>query len=112
MRTPRTQLATGDEVWRKLFQTSDFRRALSVAINREDINQAIFYGLGVLNMLLLAAMFMLEGRLMLLPSIFGLLSLVLGLVFTSTRINGMRAFHADGSNGGNGNGHELRAARA
>lgn len=36
----------GDEVWRKLFQTSNFRRALSVAINREDINQAIFYGLG------------------------------------------------------------------
>ncbi|KQT41983.1 peptide ABC transporter substrate-binding protein [Aureimonas sp. Leaf454] len=36
----------GDEAWRKLFQTSDFRRALSVAINREDINQAIYYGLG------------------------------------------------------------------
>ncbi|MBB3996366.1 ABC transporter substrate-binding protein [Aureimonas pseudogalii] len=34
-----------DEVWRALFQTADFRRALSMAINREDINQAIYYGL-------------------------------------------------------------------
>ena len=34
-----------DPVWRKLFQTADFRRALSVGINREDINQAIYYGL-------------------------------------------------------------------
>ncbi|GGE15924.1 peptide ABC transporter substrate-binding protein [Aureimonas endophytica] len=35
-----------DEVWRKLFQNVDFRRALSLGMNREDINQAIFYGLG------------------------------------------------------------------
>jgi peptide/nickel transport system substrate-binding protein len=34
-----------DPVWRKLFQNADFRRALSLAINREDINNAIFYGL-------------------------------------------------------------------
>jgi peptide/nickel transport system substrate-binding protein len=34
-----------DPVWRELFQNVDFRRALSVAINREDINNAIFYGL-------------------------------------------------------------------
>ncbi|TFF25499.1 ABC transporter substrate-binding protein [Jiella endophytica] len=34
-----------DPVWRKLLQTADFRRALSLAINRKDINQAIFYGL-------------------------------------------------------------------
>ncbi|NDW04614.1 ABC transporter substrate-binding protein [Jiella pacifica] len=34
-----------DPVWRKLMQTADFRRALSLAINRKDINQAIFYGL-------------------------------------------------------------------
>ncbi|MBO0664154.1 ABC transporter substrate-binding protein [Jiella sp. CQZ9-1] len=34
-----------DPAWRKLLQTADFRRALSLAINREDINKAIFYGL-------------------------------------------------------------------
>ncbi|WP_062212605.1 ABC transporter substrate-binding protein [Aureimonas sp. AU12] len=34
-----------DETWRTLFQSADFRRALSLAINREDINQAIYYGL-------------------------------------------------------------------
>jgi peptide/nickel transport system substrate-binding protein len=34
-----------DPVWRELFRNADFRRALSVAINREDINNAIFYGL-------------------------------------------------------------------
>jgi peptide/nickel transport system substrate-binding protein len=36
-----------DPVWRKLFRTADFRRALSVAINRQDINKAIFYGLAM-----------------------------------------------------------------
>ncbi|WP_210251338.1 ABC transporter substrate-binding protein [Aureimonas psammosilenae] len=36
-----------DEVWRKLFQNADFRRALSLGMNREDINQAIYYGLGL-----------------------------------------------------------------
>lgn len=34
-----------DPVWRELFRNADFRRALSVSINREDINNAIFYGL-------------------------------------------------------------------
>jgi len=34
-----------DKVWRDLFREVDFRRALSVAINREDINNAIFYGM-------------------------------------------------------------------
>lgn len=34
-----------DKVWRDLFREVDFRRALSVAINRDDINNAIFYGM-------------------------------------------------------------------
>nr|WP_245396460.1 ABC transporter substrate-binding protein [Jiella sonneratiae] len=34
-----------DPVWRKLLQTAKFRRALSLSINRDDINKAIFYGL-------------------------------------------------------------------
>jgi peptide/nickel transport system substrate-binding protein len=34
-----------DPEWRKLFQNADFRRALSLAVNRDDINKAIFYGL-------------------------------------------------------------------
>ena len=34
-----------DPAWRELFRKADFRRALSIAINREDINNAIFYGL-------------------------------------------------------------------
>lgn len=34
-----------DPVWRKLFRDVRFRRALSVAINRREINQVIFYGL-------------------------------------------------------------------
>jgi peptide/nickel transport system substrate-binding protein len=34
-----------DPVWRDLFRKVDFRRALSLGINREDINNAIFYGL-------------------------------------------------------------------
>ncbi|MEF2553682.1 ABC transporter substrate-binding protein [Aurantimonas sp. A2-1-M11] len=36
-----------DAVWRPLVRNVDFRRALSLAINREDINKAIFYGLAV-----------------------------------------------------------------
>jgi peptide/nickel transport system substrate-binding protein len=36
-----------DPVWQELFRTADFRRALSLAINREDIDNAIFYGLAV-----------------------------------------------------------------
>lgn len=38
-------LNCSDPVWRELFRNADFRRALSVSINREDINNAIFYGL-------------------------------------------------------------------
>ena len=34
-----------DEVWRKLFRDVRFRRALSVGINRPEINQVIYYGL-------------------------------------------------------------------
>lgn len=34
-----------DPVWRDLVRKADFRRALSLAINRDDINRAIFYGL-------------------------------------------------------------------
>ncbi len=36
-----------DPVWRGLFRDRRFRRALSVAINRHEINQVIFYGLAL-----------------------------------------------------------------
>lgn len=36
-----------DPVWRDLFRDVRMRRALSVAINREEINKALFFGLGV-----------------------------------------------------------------
>jgi len=35
-----------DPVLRKIFQDVRFRKALSLAINREDINESIFFGLG------------------------------------------------------------------
>jgi peptide/nickel transport system substrate-binding protein len=35
-----------DEVWRKLLQDVRFRRALSLAIDREEVNKATFFGLG------------------------------------------------------------------
>lgn len=35
-----------DSVWRGLFQDVRFRRALSLAVNRREINQVIYYGLG------------------------------------------------------------------
>lgn len=38
-------LNAADPAWRALLETADFRRALSLAINRDDINKAIFYGL-------------------------------------------------------------------
>ena len=38
-------LNTNDPVWRKLFRKADFRRALSLAINRREINQVIYFGL-------------------------------------------------------------------
>lgn len=34
-----------DPVWRKLFRTKDFRHALSLAIDREEINEVIYFGL-------------------------------------------------------------------
>lgn len=40
-------LNCADEAWRTLFQQADFRRALSLGINRQDINQAIYYGLAI-----------------------------------------------------------------
>ena len=38
-------LTTKDAEWRRLLRDVRMRRALSLAINREEINQAIFYGL-------------------------------------------------------------------
>lgn len=35
-----------DEVWRRLFRDVRVRRALSLAIDRHEINMAVFYGLG------------------------------------------------------------------
>jgi peptide/nickel transport system substrate-binding protein len=39
-------LNSADPVWRKLFLDVRVRRALSLAIDRHEINQAVFYGLG------------------------------------------------------------------
>ena len=36
-----------DPVWRKLLRQADFRRALSLAINRHEINQVVYYGLAL-----------------------------------------------------------------
>ena len=40
-------LNTEDEVWRKVMRDVRFRRALSLAIDRGQINQALYYGLAV-----------------------------------------------------------------
>jgi peptide/nickel transport system substrate-binding protein len=40
-------LNTQDEGWRKLFRDIRFRRALSLAIDRDEINQIMYYGLGI-----------------------------------------------------------------
>ncbi|WP_457302752.1 ABC transporter substrate-binding protein, partial [Phyllobacterium sp. P5_D12] len=40
-------LNCGDDVWRGLFRDVRVRRALSLAIDRHEINMAVFYGLGV-----------------------------------------------------------------
>jgi len=40
-------LNVNDPVWRALLRDDRFRRALSLAINRHEINQVIYYGLGV-----------------------------------------------------------------
>jgi peptide/nickel transport system substrate-binding protein len=34
-----------DDVWRKVFQDVRFRRAMSVAINRKEINETVYFGL-------------------------------------------------------------------
>ena len=39
-------LNCGDDVWRGLFRDVRMRRALSLAIDRHEINMAVFYGLG------------------------------------------------------------------
>jgi peptide/nickel transport system substrate-binding protein len=36
-----------DPVWRALFQDVRFRRALSLGVNRDDINQTFYFGLGM-----------------------------------------------------------------
>jgi len=38
-------LNTNDPVWRRLFRDVRFRRAISLGINRHEINQVIYYGL-------------------------------------------------------------------
>ena len=40
-------LNANDKVWRKLFRDIRFRRAISMAIDRHEINQVIYYGLAV-----------------------------------------------------------------
>ena len=40
-------LNTNDEVWRKLIRDVRFRRALSLAIDRHEINQALYFGLAI-----------------------------------------------------------------
>lgn len=39
-------LTTNDRVWRAVLRQADFRRALSLAIDRREINQVVFFGLG------------------------------------------------------------------
>ena len=40
-------LNVNDPMWRELLRDVRFRRALSLAINRHEINQVIYYGLGI-----------------------------------------------------------------
>jgi len=40
-------LNAADPVWRALFRDVRFRRALSLGINRDDINQTFYFGLGI-----------------------------------------------------------------
>ena len=42
-------LNIGDEQWRTLFRKADFRRALSIAVDRHEINQVIYFGLATEN---------------------------------------------------------------
>ncbi len=39
-------LNTNDDTWRKVFRDVRFRRALSLAIDRDELNQQFFFGLG------------------------------------------------------------------
>jgi len=40
-------LNTRNDTWRKILRDVRFRRALSLAVNRREINQVIYYGLGL-----------------------------------------------------------------
>jgi peptide/nickel transport system substrate-binding protein len=40
-------LNASDLVWRTLLRKAEFRRALSLAINRHEINEVVFFGLGI-----------------------------------------------------------------
>lgn len=40
-------LNTKDETWRALFRDVRFRRALSLGVDRHEINQVLYYGLGI-----------------------------------------------------------------
>ncbi|MDW6025613.1 ABC transporter substrate-binding protein [Mesorhizobium sp. BAC0120] len=42
-------LNCADDVWRKLLQDVRFRRALSLGIDRQEINKAVFYGLATVS---------------------------------------------------------------
>ena len=39
-------LTTNDEVMRKLFHDRRFRQALSLGVNRHEVNKILYYGLG------------------------------------------------------------------
>jgi len=40
-------LNASDPVWREILRNADFRRALSMSINRHEINEVVFFGLGI-----------------------------------------------------------------
>jgi peptide/nickel transport system substrate-binding protein len=40
-------LNVSDPVWRKIVRNADFRRALSMAINRHEINEVVYFGLAI-----------------------------------------------------------------
>ncbi|EPJ43668.1 MAG: oligopeptide ABC transporter, periplasmic oligopeptide-binding protein [Osedax symbiont Rs1] len=40
-------LTAKEPKWRKLMQNADFRRALSLGVNREEINQVVYFGLAL-----------------------------------------------------------------
>ncbi|MBT5434578.1 MAG: ABC transporter substrate-binding protein [Alphaproteobacteria bacterium] len=40
-------LNAADDVWREVIRDIRFRRAMSLAVNRHEINQVIYYGLGI-----------------------------------------------------------------